>query len=433
MTTRPKWTFFLRSLASTIDQALLSALNFAVGIALIRLASKEAYGYYTLLFAGGTLATTLLDALLGSALMTLAARMEPAEREAFVARTARLQWSAASLAAVVLGCAAGIGVQRNALNESAVLIGVLFALYIVALSAREFCRTALFIDAKPIEVLKIDTLFAGSVALLAMALYAWRPEVTVAEAIAVLLLANGVAATFASLRIWHSARGTPLTQFRADMRKLWALSRWAFVGAVMGWVGNNAYLYLSSLLLDVSATAELNAGRLLLIPIGLVSVAWCRVALPAASQMVGRHDWQALDRFGLKSTGAILLVSCSFVGVLLAALPWLQANVLGAAKYANMSSVVPYWSAYFLLNGVRMVSTTQLMAAGAFKPLFLQGSVSLSILLVACVTLIPQFGMTGAIAAMVIVEVVELLTNHLLLLPRARKAPPAPSEQAHGV
>ena len=79
-------------MASVIDQALLSGLNLLIGLALIRYASKETYGLYAQLFAAGLLTTTLLDALIGTALTTLSTRLASGDRTGFVARVVREDW-----------------------------------------------------------------------------------------------------------------------------------------------------------------------------------------------------------------------------------------------------------------------------------------------------------------------------------------------------
>ena len=82
---KPFWT---HSLLSVVDQVLLSGLNFAVGMCLIRFGSKSDYGLYSQLFAASLFAVGLLEALIGSPLTTLAPHM-PAPQQALAIR--RLQ------------------------------------------------------------------------------------------------------------------------------------------------------------------------------------------------------------------------------------------------------------------------------------------------------------------------------------------------------
>jgi O-antigen/teichoic acid export membrane protein len=103
----------------------------------------------------------------------------------------------------------------------------------------------------------------------------------------------------------------------------------------------------------------------------------------------------------------------------LIALPWLLPNLLGA-KYEKASFLVPLWGVYFLITSARDVGTTLLTAFGSFMALFKHACVSLVILLIACFAFMPAWGTTGALVAMIVVEVYRLAFECLYLLPRSR-------------
>jgi O-antigen/teichoic acid export membrane protein len=67
------------------------------------------------------------------------------------------------------------------------------------------------------------------------------------------------------------------------------------------------------------------------------------------------------------------------------------------------------------------MGTVLLTSFGAFRALFWQGAASLVVLLSLSWLLIPQFGVAGALAAMVAVELLELATNHAYLLPMVKR------------
>ena len=66
------------------------------------------------------------------------------------------------------------------------------------------------------------------------------------------------------------------------------------------------------------------------------------------------------------------------------------------------------------------MTTVLLTSFGAFRPLFLQGVVSLLVLLCASLVLIPRFGVAGSLVAMVGVELLELVSNQVWLVPMVR-------------
>lgn len=403
-----------------VDQVLLSGLNFAIGIALIRYASKETYGLYSQLFAAGVLSTTLLDALIGSALTTLSARRSVDERVMLVARTLRIQWIASALLAVIAGVGIGVLSATVGLSENSLGLALSFAAFIFALGSREYCRTALFIESRPEIVAKLDAIFVA-VAVLGAALLLLVDHVTVTEIMCLLAAANGVVAVLYSADLVKT-KGSAVAwrHYVTDFQLLWSLSRWALVGSIAGWLVNNSYLYVAGGLLGVAALADLNAARLLLIPISILSVAWSRVARPTLGQLIAATEWDSIRRFLLKSTLAMEGFTVVYVAALWLAFPWLSAHVLGE-KYQHISHLLLLWGIYFAVNSARNVGTTLLTSFGAFKALFWQGLASLPVLLIACWVLIPRFGVIGALGAMIAVEVWELLVNWAYLLPRARQ------------
>jgi O-antigen/teichoic acid export membrane protein len=412
--------FLFSSIASIFDQALLSLLNFIVGIALIRLASKEAYGLYTLLFSAGLLSTALLDALIGSALSTIAPRLPDQERTDLISRVARLYWAASLGVALLFGLGADIGARSAGFTENPEAVGIAFALFIASLSTREFCRTALFTNSKAVAVAKLDSLFFGLTVVSAFAYVYFADAVTIFGTMLVLAFSNGVAGLIFSIHWWKKGLGVSRSQLVTDIQMLWRLSRWAFAGAVNGWLGNNAYLYFAGVYISVEASADLNAARLLLVPVALLSMAWSRVAKPAAGRLIAQNNLLGLEKFAWQSIGALVTMIFAFSVVLVLVLPWLQTNLLGP-KYQEAIALVPLWALYFMVNGARAVGTTFLMSYGWYRVLFWQGSISLGLLAASCLILMPKFGIFGALCAMIIVESIEFLTNMTILMPKAKR------------
>lgn len=407
-------------MASVIDQALLSGLNLLIGLALIRYASKETYGLYAQLFAAGLLTTTLLDALIGTALTTLSTRLASGDRTGFVARVARIYWAVAALLAVTAGVVLGAVAEWLDLPSSPMVLGLAFAAYTFAQACRQYCRTALFIEFNANAVVKMDLVFVLATVAGSLALYLVQ-DVGTHHIFFLLALANGVASLAASVSLWRSVdQATARRQYREDGELLWSLSRWAVIGSVVGWLGNNSYLYFSGVLVSVAALADLSAARLLLMPVVIVGTAWVTLALPAMGYMIANSEEAKIRRFVLTSTLAMEVLTLVYVGALWAAFPWLVAHVFGG-KYNDITHLMLLWGGYFMVHNARNVTTVLLTGYGAFRELFWQGVLSLIILLAATLSLAPTWGVAGALAAMVLVELWELGVNYAYMLPRARR------------
>jgi O-antigen/teichoic acid export membrane protein len=409
-----------KSAASVIDQVLLSGLNFLIGLALIRFATKETYGLYSQLFAGGLLVTTLLDALIGTALTTLSSRLSEEEGKKLVARAARLHWAANALLAAAGGGTVWVMSGSFAEGESPAVLALSFAAFLLALGGREYCRTALFIELKSEQVVRLDFTFVMLTIVGAVAFF-WLDSVSVTMIFSLLALSNGVAAVLFSGDLWRGAgTNTPWVAYAGDIRTLWAMSRWALIGSLLGWLGNNSYLYFTSGMVGVAALADMNAARLLLIPITIAGMAWSRMAQPAMGREIAARSWESLHRYVVRSFIAIEGFTVLYVAALMMAFPLLSEYVFGE-KYRHVAQLVFLWGCYFGINAARNVGTVLLTSFGEFQILFWQGAISLAVLVSLWWFLIPRFGVVGVLGAMIIVEILELVVNHAYLIPRAKR------------
>ena len=410
--------FLFKSIASIVDQALLSGLNFLIGLALMRLASKQTYGIYSQLFGVGLLVTSLLGALIGSALITLAVRLPAAEQFRMIARSFRLQLAAALLCAV--GC--GLGVYLLAVGvefgENPFVLTLAFAAYIFTLSCREFCRTSFFIASQAEHVVLLDLAFVLFTAAGAGLLYLLH-LVTVTDVFWLTAMSNGLSALARSRVLWAGA-DSGNESYRRDMGRLWVVSRWALVGAAVGWGLNNGYLYFAGGLLGPAELADLNAARLLLIPIAIVMMGWTRVAEPRIGQMIHMGQWKRVWRFLMLSTVAAELMVFIYFSLLMLAFPWLSAHVLGP-KYSHVAGLMALWCCYFAISSARSIGSTMLAIFGAFQATFWQGLSMVPVMALICVLAIPNFGVAGVVGSMIVVEALLLAMNWLVLMPRARE------------
>ena len=410
--------FLFKSIASIVDQALLSGLNFLIGLALMRLASKETYGIYSQLFGVGLLVTSLLGALIASALVALAVRLPPAEQFRMIARSFRLQLAAALVCAVASGVGVYLLALRSQFDEEPVALALAFAAYVFTLSCREFCRTSFFIASQAERVTVVDLAFVLFTVAGGGLLYALG-RVTVTDIFWLTAASNGLSALVRSRALWGGAKAAP-EDYREDMGRLWRLSRWALVGAVVGWGLNNGYLYFAGGLLGSAELADLNAARLLLIPIAIVMIGWARVAEPRLGQMIHLGQWQRIWRFMGYSTLVLELFVAAYSSALMLLFPWLSSHLLGP-KYSHVAGLMLLWSGYFAINAARMVGTTMLGIFGAFKATFWQGLSMIPLMVLVCLMAIPRFGVAGVLGAMIVVEAVLLAMNWMVLMPRARE------------
>lgn len=395
---KPFWT---HSLLSVVDQVLLSGLNFAVGMCLIRFGTKSDYGLYSQLFAASLFAVGLLEALIGSPLTNLAPHLPAAQQALAIRRLQRWQGLAGAILGVGFGVGAAWVVWEGVPEVEALPVGLGFAVFVLSTTWREYRRTVWFIQADLRSLLRSDGLYVLA-ALLGGAGLAWSHQVGAASILVALSLAQVLALTVGEKPAAVPA-DTPVPERRETFSAIWDKGRWAMPGMMVGWLGNYSFLYLASAMSGVEAAAEVSASRLLLVPVGLMVVAWSRVARPMAGRLIHARDWRSLNRLSLASLGGIEALSVLYMVVLALALPWLQAHVLGA-KYQGIETLVLAWGGYFLVSVARTIATTWLVSIGAFRQLFIEGCVVVVFMLGVASLTIPRWGALGAVMALIAME-----------------------------
>ena len=404
----------LDSFASLFDQGLLSALNLALGLVLIRLATKEHYGLYAQLYVAGIFTATLLESLVTGPLTTLAPGLDDERRRALLGHLDRYQRRLAAALAAASGVVTAVVVGWLQLDAHPVLLGIAFSIYVWAGALREFGRSVGFIEGRARAVLRMDGWYAVAVAVGIGALAA-AGAMSLPAVMLVLGLAN-----LAALSLRPLDGGDGRLGHREAIAAVWARGKWALPGALMAWLTNYSYLYLAALWLGLDASADLNASRLLLMPLSLCVLAWSRVARPHMTRLLKQREMRALDRYTLLSVAGVELLSVVYGALLWALLPWLETHVLGA-KYAGLEPLVLAWTVYFALYGARSIGSSLLTSGDRYRMLLVSGAMCLVVVLVATSYAVPRWGVWGAVAALALVELLDLLLIWAVLLPSARR------------
>ena len=161
---RPPRRLLHQSVLSLLDQSMLSALNFVLGIILIRLATKENYGLYAQLYTVGLFFVSVLESVVSNPLTTLAPSLDEAARQRLIAHLHRFQRRCATLLSVGFGVGAAVMVGVTLPDADPVSVGLAFAFYLFSTSWREYRRTTRFIEGRSDRVLRLDGAYCLSLA-----------------------------------------------------------------------------------------------------------------------------------------------------------------------------------------------------------------------------------------------------------------------------
>ena len=419
MTSHPQAPVRLFKQFSTtvIDQVVLSAANFLVGFLLIRRTSDIDYGMYVLVQSSIALLVSAQAAWLSSPLAVIGPTKPPDVRRSMVGAIefSQRRWlrriAAISCVAPVIGCLSG---AWTGLQSAVVAIGILACW---AALQREYLRGVLLIYARPHSMLRADLVYVA-VLLIGGVIAAYGPKPAVLWAVAALV----ASAVMGGGTAWRSLKENPgwisgdATVFWRELRRL---SVWATVGAAIYWLYSQSYNYVLASRLNLTAVADVNAVRLLLMPTIVLTVGVKTLLVPTAAGWLAQSGLgRVIRRLLLFATG-IAALDLIYVGAVWVFREWLSTDMMHK-PIADRDRLIILWALLSMIALYRDLLQTGLFVLHKFKPLaWLTASsaiVSLSIMWYGITTWGPAAALVGQVAGETVnlCGVIVLLANAYL-------------------
>lgn len=397
---------------AVIDQAMLSAANFTVGLLMIRYAPGQEYGYYVLAFSTIQLMVSAQGSWMSGPLAVLAPKRTEEDRRLMVGvlessqRRFVRRWSIAAAPLPLLGAALNLWPWHDAWIASATAFAVWTTL------RREYMRSVLMIYNRPSAVLHLDMLYIAL--LISTALFA-ALSLTMAGAGAVLGLA--VAAALGS---WHGRRsidravgwqGGSAHQAWLDLRPL---AKWGTLSAMIHWVYTQSYNFVLAGRLDLAAVVDVNAARLMLMPITLLSVGVGSLLVPNAAGWLHREGLPPLVRRLWGFCGGLVLLGLIWVAIIWWTHEWIARDVM-RENIGNLRLMLALWAVLLITAMVRDVFQAALLALQRFREMAIFTAIAAVSALVGMNLLIPHLGAPGAMVGMLMGEAISLFGVAALL------------------
>lgn len=358
-----------KGIVSVADQASISVSSLAVNLALVRGASKEDYGLFTLVIAAILLAQSVQNALVLSPLTSLAAQPDAKARDAVIGVAFRGQMILAAICGVVATVAVMVA-DGLGLSAFGAPIAIAVGIALTGTLLREALRAAQYIRHREAEALGADVAYLALVALFLA--YAWVSHGLTATTA---LLATGASAMLTSVSgilLLFRQIPAPRQTLRAVSVDLWAMGRWALPSVLSTWVYTNGYAYLINAYMGAAAVAEVSAARLFTVPVTLLVTAWSSVARPHLSASHKSGGGPQSLRFLLASVAALIAVGLAYYAAIALAYPQLQSAM--GAKYANIGPLVVAWGCVTIFVGVRSIGMAAVLSVPAgFRQMFVFG------------------------------------------------------------
>jgi len=393
----------VRAVLTTVDQGVASVSNFAVGVAVARVAGVAGLGSYSLAYTAW-----LVLAAVHRSLVT-----DPMAIENDLNQPDAPSHVRSGLAAELtlgLGCTLvflAIGGLLLASGQHAYGVGFMaIAPWLPFLLTQDYWRWVGFMKADPAKSLLNDLLF-----------------LVVQTAMFAMLLALGVHSTALVIGGWGvgalvgAAYG--LRQFRSRptlhrgakrLRMRWRMSKWLLGSSTSTWGGAQASVILTGIILGPVGLGGLKAATSLVSGPALVLVqAGGSVGLPEASRALSERGWRGLRRVERFVTLAGL-VSVTVVAVVIAFFGKTLLSDFYGHEFARYSGIADILAISFVVMSLGLGAILSLKATRQTRHLFTMGMVALIGAVIAVSVLAPLDGLRGAAWAMVIANCLTTTT-----------------------
>jgi len=381
---------------ATLDQAMLSALNFLISIILIKTVSKVEYGYFAIAFSISQLLIWIHHSIVNAPLAVLLVEKNNSQKQQYSASLCYGQFIAILPAAFFGVAIAGLLLYWGLDNTIANIVAAV-ALSAIGILFREFLRAYFFAEENPLQVLKLDAYYIVLFFLLIVLCYHFFKI-----SIAAIFIMNGASGLFVSLLCvrksqWQYHRES----IRESFRENWKFGKWALVGVIVTHMQNYSYLYLLGALLGSAAVAEVSAARLLLAPVLLAQIGWGKIAIPHGSKL--RESNQTI-RFlkELILTSLIFIIGIATYIIILLSVSGVLNQILFTEKYANTFEYLPYWGGFFIILFIASSASYGLQALKEFS-ILAKFNILTMLITVGCSYFFIQWnGIKGGFAALIL-------------------------------
>jgi O-antigen/teichoic acid export membrane protein len=401
------------------DQVVLSLTNFLVGFVLIRYASDHDYALYVLVQSALMLIVSVHNSYLLGPVAILTPKLPADERWQTIGSVKRVQRRLLRAAAVPLVLLPLLGYLSGILDGqlASVVVAGIFAVW--AALRREYLRSVLLMYFRPHTLLGADAVYAATLlAGVAAAILIGRGIVVGATFALVIACWAGAATAHRSLANdpgWQEGRAVSIW---SEIREL---GFWSTLGSTIWWVLGQSYSFALATRLDLTAVADVNATRLLLMPAIVLAIGVASLLGPTAASWYAQIGIHRLVRRLLMILGVVGVVEITYFVAVWMGQDWLTVDVLHKHIH-DRNQLLILWAGVALIGTCRDILQCALIALGRLKSLAWQVGVSAAVAVVLMWYGLGWWGAPGVLIGMIVGELINLAGIILLLRRCMRQA-----------
>lgn len=231
---------------------------------------------------------------------------------------------------------------------------------------REYLRGVLLIYGRPQDMLRADLINVAVLLVGALiAVYGPKPAIVCAVAALIASALSGEAAARRSLARDPGFATGDAAPFWREMRPL---AIWATIGAMTYWIYNQSYNYVLASRIDLTAVADVNAARLMVMPTIVLTVGIKTLLVPTAASWLAKSSVGRLIRKLLLFATGIALIDLVYCVVLWIFRDFASHDVMHKS-IANRDRLLILWVMLSLIALYRDLLQTGLFALRKFRSL----------------------------------------------------------------
>lgn len=394
-----------------MDQGVVSLTNFFLALFLIRYATKQCYGLYSIGYAVILLVIGVNNALITTQ-MTVNAPYKPPQEQDGYCMSLLLGQSMLFVPLLMVGVAV-IALMKHfdILNQDLFLFAILVGSAGAAASYHDFFRRLFYLKLTPNMVVILDSLHGSTLFLL---LYVNKLTTCINNWALAAVLSYAISASITGtfgLLIAKMPLEINFTMVRSVLKESWVNGKWALGGVLITHVQTQSYVYFLAGFAGTSKVAEANAARLLLSPLALISTGLTLVFLPRLAIMKSKNQYTSLTN---TANRLLFILICSVVtySILIFAFKGWFIDVFLKNDYGEIGSFIILWAVVFLLQVIRSNASMLLQVFFAFKKLTIANIPSAVIVILLSLVLIDGFGVAGGLISLAVGECVLAILLH---------------------
>jgi O-antigen/teichoic acid export membrane protein len=394
-------SFKSSSLPAIIDQAWLSIISLFISVFFIRYGSKAEYGAYTMMFAIILFVQGIQNALIISPMLSIFPKNEDLRVIEFFNSVKKLNL----LLSFLIGSFTFFTIYTlGKLNYSKVISGFEFAfvmgLATIGVMTREINRYIEYAKSASFEALKKDLIYGFFISLGIFIMY-----IADKSSAKNMLLTLGISGLISTSVVSNAFQVSHLKEL---ILNFWGCAKWALPSVIVTWINLNSYPLIIENVLGVESVAEISISRVIIMPIGLITVAWSNAYRAKIGYLLHKGNFRSLRKIIRLSTICYLILTFIF-GVLI----YFYYNTLElflSQKYSGLKCCVLGWLLYSLINFIRTVYGAVLLCdSNGYKYVHHITWLAFLVSIPAYITL-TKYGVLYVIFVLIAVELIHLVS-----------------------